>query len=120
MVRTGRSETAEDVDIFRTEDGGLNWTRIVAVDPISWISHGVREEGLKRWLWFRTPEDGWLGSLDPDGTASVSVTHNGGVDWRRVALPAPPGGWAPGDTLTLVPPRMSPGGDGVLMLLDTT
>ena len=120
MVRTGRSDTAEDVDIYRTENGGLDWTVVATVDPISWVSHGLREEGLKRWIWFRTPLDGWVGSLEQDGSASVYVTHDGGEQWRWAPLPEPPGGWSAGDTLTLEPPRISGSGDGALMLVDTT
>jgi photosystem II stability/assembly factor-like uncharacterized protein len=120
MVRTGRSDVVEDVDIFRTGDGGLSWVRVLSVDPISWISHGVREEGLKRWVWFRTRLDGWLGTLEPDGSVSVSVTHDGGEDWRRVPLPEPPGGTPAGDTLTVLPPRIADGGAGALVLTDTT
>jgi photosystem II stability/assembly factor-like uncharacterized protein len=120
MVRTGRSDTVEDVDILRTVDGGLSWARVLSVDPISWISHGVREEGLKRWVWFRSQLDGWLGTLEPDGSVSVSVTHDGGADWRRVPLPEPPGGPPTGDTLVVVPPRIEDAGAGALVLIDTT
>jgi photosystem II stability/assembly factor-like uncharacterized protein len=120
MVRTGRSDTVEDADIYRTENGGLDWTLVTSVDPISWIGNGLREEGLKRWIWFRTPRDGWLGSLEQDGSASVYVTHDGGEQWRRVPLPEPPGGWSAGDTLVLEPPRISPDGSGALMLVNVT
>lgn len=130
IVRTGRGESLEDVDILRTGDGGLNWTPILSVDPITWISHGVREQGLKRWVWFRTQRDGWLGTLEPDGSVSVSVTHDGGEDWRRVALPEPPGGWTAaglltngwtvGQTLAIMPPRITDSGRGTLVLVDVT
>ena len=119
MVRTGRSDTSEDAEIFRTDDGGLDWTSVASVDPISWISHGLQEQGLKRWLSFRSTSDGYLGSLEPDGSASVYVTHDSGVDWRRVALPPPPGGWPRGDTLTLLPPDVSDDGQGTLVMVDT-
>src|SRR5215472_1920142 len=76
MVRTGRSDTTEDAVIFRTDDGGLDWTVAASVDPISWTSHGLEEEGLKRWLSFRTVSEGLMGSLQPDGSAAVYVTHD--------------------------------------------
>jgi photosystem II stability/assembly factor-like uncharacterized protein len=120
MVRTGRSDTVEDAQIYRTENGGLDWTVVASVDPISWINRGLREEGLKRWIWFRNAQDGWIGSLEADGSASVYVTHDGGAHWRWERLPEPPGGWTPGDTLVLGTPRISDGGAGELMLVDTT
>jgi len=118
MVRTGRSDTTEDAVIFRTDDGGLDWTVAASVDPISWTSHGLEEEGLKRWLSFRTLSDGLLGTLEPNGSPAVYVTHDGGADWALVPLPPPPGGWAAGDTLTLLPPTMSLEGDGAMMVVD--
>jgi len=120
MVRTGRSDTAEDADIYRTADGGLNWTDVAGVDPIAWVSHGLQEAGLKRWLSFRSPSDGWLGTLEPDGSAGVYVTHDGGDDWQLVLLAGPPGGWPPGDDLMIVPPEVAEGGDGALLVVDLT
>jgi photosystem II stability/assembly factor-like uncharacterized protein len=120
MVRTGRSDTAEDAVIYRTDDGGLDWTVAASVDPFSMISHGLQEEGLKRWLSFRTMSDGLLGTLEPDGTVAVYVTHDAGAGWRLVPLPAPPGGWSPGDTLTVLPPSISADGDGAMMVVDAS
>jgi photosystem II stability/assembly factor-like uncharacterized protein len=120
MVRTGRSDTSEDAEIFRTDDGGLSWTVAASVDPVTWVSHGLREEGLKRWLWFRTLDDGLLGALQPDGSAAVYVTHDAGADWRLLPLGAPPGGWGAGDTLTLLPPAMSDDGEGAMVVVDTS
>ncbi len=118
MVRTGRSDTVEDAEIYRTADSGITWTEIASVDPIAWVSHGIQEAGLKRWISFRTTRDGWLGSLEPDGSAAVYVTHDGGDEWRRVALPEPPGGWVAGDTLTLEPPQVAGTGRGEIELVD--
>jgi hypothetical protein len=120
MVRTGRSDSAEDAAIYRTADGGQDWTVVASVDVVTLSSHGLTEAGLKRWLSFRTRQDGYLGALEPDGSASVSVTHDGGVSWRRVPLPEPPGGWGVGDTLTLLPPSIADDGQGSLLLVDTT
>jgi Photosynthesis system II assembly factor YCF48 len=120
MMRTGRSDTSEDAQVFRTADGGLDWTLAVNVDPISLVSHGLREQGLKRWLWFRTLDDGLMGALQPDGSVAVYVTHNGGVDWRLVPLAAPAAGWPAGDTLTLLPPTISEDGEGTMLVVDTS
>jgi photosystem II stability/assembly factor-like uncharacterized protein len=120
VAGAGRSDSVEDAEIYRTDDGGLDWTSVASVDPISWVSHGLREQGLKQWLWFRTPRDGWLGSLEADGSASVYVTHDGGAQWRWSPLPEPPGGWSAGHALLLEPPRVATTGDGAMMLADTT
>src|SRR5215472_6944122 len=120
MVRTGRSDTAEDAVVYRTDDGGLDWTVAASVDPFSWTSHGLQEEGLKRWLSFRTTSDGLMGALGPDGTIGVYATHDGGTDWHMVPLVPPPGGWTPGDTLTLLPPSISADGDGAMMVVDAS
>ena len=120
MVRTGRSDTTEDATIFKTDDGGLDWTIAASVDPISWLSRGLREEGLKRWLWFRTVADGLLGTVQPDGSVAVYVTHDGGTDWRLAPLPPPAGGWNAGDTLTPLPPTISADGEGAMIVVDTS
>jgi len=120
LARTPRSAGLEDVELYRTENGGLDWTTVNSVDPVSWISRGLREEGLKRWLWFRTSRDGWLGTLEADGSVSISVTHDGGAQWRRTPLPEPPAGWSAGDTLMLEAPSVSDGGTGALLLADAT
>jgi photosystem II stability/assembly factor-like uncharacterized protein len=119
MVRTGRSDTTEDAEIFRTDDGGLDWTIAASVDPIAWTSRGLQEQGLKRWLSFRTLSDGALGTIEPDGSAAVYVTHDGGADWRLVPLAPPAGGWKPGDTLALLPPTISANGEGAMIVVDT-
>jgi photosystem II stability/assembly factor-like uncharacterized protein len=120
MVRTSRSDTTEDAVIYKTDDGGIDWTVAASVDPITWTSHGLQEEGLKRWLSFHTPTDGLMGSVEPDGSAAVYVTHDGGVDWRLVPLPAGPGGWNAGDTVTLLPPTISANGEGAMMVVTTS
>lgn len=119
MLRTGRSDTTEDAQVFRTDDGGLDWTLAAGVDPIAWTSHGLQEQGLKRWLWFRTLSDGMMGTIEPDGSAGVYVTRDGGLDWRLVPLSPPAGGWKPGDTLALLPPTISANGDGAMIVVDT-
>jgi len=120
LARTARGTDLEDVELYRTENGGLDWTSVLTVDPVSFTSHGLTEQGLKRWLWFRTPLDGWLGSLEGDGSVSLAVTHDGGEQWRRMPLPEPPAGWSPGDQLVLEAPRVADSGTGALLLTDET
>ncbi|HKF76895.1 MAG TPA: hypothetical protein VKF59_12185 [Candidatus Dormibacteraeota bacterium] len=118
LVSADREPIARDVDILQTEDGGLDWSRLVRVDRDHPAGGGLDEAPTKTSLWFQTDRDGWLGAVAPDGSVVLYVTHDGGVAWRRSILPAPPGGWNAGDALLLSRPRISPDGRGAFVVTD--
>lgn len=118
-VTHDRGSQAQDLALYRTDDGGLDWIELARVDPAHPASHGIEEGGLKGGVWFRDARDGWMGGLEADGSASVYVTHDGGDSWRKVRLPEPPGGWNAGDARVMDLPRFSDDGRGALLLVDT-
>lgn len=118
LVSADREPIARDVDILRTEDGGLDWSRVVRVDADHPAAGGLDEAPRKTALWFQTDRDGWLGAVALDGSVVLYVTHDAGVTWRRSNLPAPPGGWNAGDALLLSRPRVSPDGRGAFVVTD--
>lgn len=119
LLTNDRGPLAQDVTLYRTENGGLNWTESVRVDVGHPLSHGMTESGLKSGPWFRTALDGWIGNQEPDGSAALYVTHDGGREWRGVPLPEPPGGWNVGDAVQLLQPGVSGDGRGALAVVDT-
>jgi photosystem II stability/assembly factor-like uncharacterized protein len=103
----------QPVTLYRTVDGGRDWALVTGAGP------GLPAEGMKAWIWFRTRLDGWVGSLERDGSASVAVTHDGGGSWRAAALPEPAGGWNAGHALALTPPSVAADGRGALVVVDS-
>jgi len=119
MLTDARGPLAQDATLYRTENGGLDWTEVVRVDLGHAVSHGITETGLKSGPWFRTALDGWIGYQSTDGSGGLYVTHDGGKEWHKVPLPEPPGGWNVGDALLLTPPGISGDRHGALLVVDT-
>jgi photosystem II stability/assembly factor-like uncharacterized protein len=91
LVQEGSSGGATTEGLFDTTDGGKTW--INRGDPVRAPDWAFR-------IVFADPLRGWLYSLSSEPVAYA--TADGGNSWRRVALPAPPGGWP-------VAPAGSPG-----------
>lgn len=79
--------------LYGTEDAGRHWSELLRTGDQR-AQSGITETGIKGQVWFRGPADGWIWSTEPDGSGAVYVTRDGGRQWRKVALPPPPGGWA--------------------------
>ena len=119
LLTDARGPLAQDATLYRTENGGQDWTELVRVDVGHAVSHGITETGLKSGPWFRTALDGWIGYQGTDGSGGLYVTHDGGREWHKAPLPEPPGGWNVGDALLLTPPGISDDGHGALLVVDT-
>lgn len=100
-----RSHVGQDAQLLRTRDGGAHWQLLVTTGGHP-LSQGLSEHTDKLWVSFEDPLNGWIGGREPDGSPSLSVTHDGGVGWTRVVLPAPPGGWVENSLATISPPRI--------------
>jgi photosystem II stability/assembly factor-like uncharacterized protein len=82
LVQEGSSSGSTTEALFHSTDGGKTWLN--QGDPVlaeDWAFRVVFADRLR----------GWLYSLS-SGT-NAYATADGGSTWRRVALPAPPGGW---------------------------
>jgi photosystem II stability/assembly factor-like uncharacterized protein len=91
LVQEGSAGGATTEGLFHTTDGGKTWLN--QGDPVPAPDWAFR-------IVFADPLRGWLYSLSSGPNAYG--TADGGSSWRRIALPAPPGGWP-------VAPAGSPG-----------
>jgi photosystem II stability/assembly factor-like uncharacterized protein len=88
LVHVGAGMNHDYVAIYRTDDGGASWTRII--DP--YIDGGI-QSCSKNALMFTSATDGWL-TGDCNGVkASVLLyqTNDAGSTWQEVTLPGPAG-----------------------------
>jgi photosystem II stability/assembly factor-like uncharacterized protein len=81
LVQEGSSGATTE-GLFHTTDGGRTWLN--QSDPVPAPDWAFR-------IVFADPLRGWLYSLSSGPNAYATV--DGGSSWRRIALPAPPGGW---------------------------
>jgi photosystem II stability/assembly factor-like uncharacterized protein len=84
--------------IYRTTDSGAHWTEVARVDTNHPTSHGlqlIREisQGFETGLVFIDSEHGYMALPETDGTRRLYVSQDGGSNWTRAELSAPPGGW---------------------------
>jgi photosystem II stability/assembly factor-like uncharacterized protein len=117
ILSTSQGRLGQDSELYRTQDGGAHWRLLTETDTGHPLSHGIAEQVDKAWVSFDDPLNGWLGGHEPDGSPSLYVTHDGGQEWTKVALPAPPGGWVQESLVAMTPPRISSTG-GVLVVSD--
>ncbi len=79
----GPGAGSESVDIFGTTDGGLIWRKVASTDG----SSGLSREGIKNGISFQDAQNGWATGSTASSIPWLSVTHNGGLNWQRQALP---------------------------------
>lgn len=86
LVHIGGGMSHDYSYLYATEDSGATWERIV--DPYSGGIQSLRNTGIA----FADPEYGWV-TKDNLGVlpgAFFEQTTDGGLNWEKVSLPAPP------------------------------
>jgi photosystem II stability/assembly factor-like uncharacterized protein len=105
----------QDLEVWRTDDGGQHWQLLVQADANHAVSHGIPVQDIKLGLSFADPQEGWLAALNRDGSPSLFRSRDGGQSWALVPLPSPAGGWA-GRSGVASSPRISRDGQGALVV----
>jgi len=96
VTNGGPGAGSESVDIFRTTDGGDVWKKVASTDGPS----GLSREGIKSGISFKDAQNGWATASTASSTPWLYVTHNGGSNWQRQALP----GVKPNSSYLTTPP----------------
>jgi photosystem II stability/assembly factor-like uncharacterized protein len=87
LVHMGVGMNHDYVSLFRSQDGGLTWARLL--DP---YGDGGIQSCTKTAVYFTSPTTGWILG-DCQGVAAGALlfqTADGGATWNRVDLPEPP------------------------------
>jgi photosystem II stability/assembly factor-like uncharacterized protein len=116
LAPESRGPFVQDVVLYATANAGADWTEELHVDQAQPVSHGITDTGVKDAMTFQTLTDGSIESVEPDGSAAVYVTHDGGREWRKLPLPRPPSGWPAPNVLRVEAPQIDRG-HGELALL---
>jgi photosystem II stability/assembly factor-like uncharacterized protein len=88
MAHTGAGMNHDYYALLATNDGGVTWKTLLSPNDDNSGTQGGSKSGLV----FVTPLDGWM-TVDYHGVVSIPYffkTHDGGVTWEGVNLPAPP------------------------------
>jgi photosystem II stability/assembly factor-like uncharacterized protein len=81
-VGVQRAESSFLGQLYRTVDGGKNWT---------WVSGALGASSLVRFI---DRQNGWIASTDAKMDSELWATHDGAESWNQVKL-APPAGVGP-------------------------
>jgi photosystem II stability/assembly factor-like uncharacterized protein len=97
MVDSGHGWGMAGSTVYRTSDGGSNWTNVM---PRS-VARGAQTAAV-----FRTISQAWLAVAPAAGSGSITVyrTSNGGASWQGAAL-SEQGGVQPGQRLSFADAR---------------
>jgi photosystem II stability/assembly factor-like uncharacterized protein len=111
-------QVVEDLALWRTLDGGRRWEQMVAVDAAHPLDHGVSGKDHISHVSFLDRDTGWMVTQGVAASSVVYVTHDGGRQWTRTAIPIAPSGLKGEDWLYLGDPVVSRGGQGMMSVLD--
>src|SRR5437667_11216624 len=87
LASWGGSVVQENVEIYRSIDGGETWI-VVAEQTYGNRKSGLPFSGTKSSITFINPTTGWITGFGPD-LVYVYVTHDGGRTWRPQDIPLP-------------------------------
>lgn len=93
MASLGAAAGSQQVEIYRTSDGGMNWQAIPntlehpSQAPLNALPLGCDKTGFT----FLDPSTGWVTANCPGGILFFQVTHDGGQNWKNQELMPPPG-----------------------------
>jgi photosystem II stability/assembly factor-like uncharacterized protein len=111
-------QSPQDVALWRTVDGGRHWEALLSIDGAHPTGHGISNADQILSISFQDRDTGWMATQGAAASAVLYMTHDGGREWQAVPLPAGPPGPAREDWLYLGDPVLSPGGRGVLPVVD--
>jgi photosystem II stability/assembly factor-like uncharacterized protein len=116
--RVPGDQSAQDVTLWRTVDGGRRWETLLGIDASHPYSHGVSGADQLVSVSFRDRDRGWIVTQGTAASAVIYTTRDGGREWEAVPLPAGLPGAAREDYLNTYDPVVSPDGRGVLPVVD--
>lgn len=111
-------ELAQELTLWRTDDGGRRWEPLVNVDAAHLRDHGLSGADQLADVSFQDRDTGWIMGRGAAAATVVYVTHDGGRQWSRARLPVGAPGPAPQDWLYLGDPAVSAGGQGMMSVFD--
>jgi len=110
----GAAAGSQDVELYRTVDGGGSWTLLSAVTQQHPAPHGIPTIGIKTGVVFANPLRGFVTGYHGQVPGfAVYTTADGGRSWRPTRLPLPPGYPASSAFPLTFPPTFT-GASGVL------
>ncbi|MBV6396560.1 MAG: Ycf48-like protein [Anaerolineales bacterium] len=93
LAGLGAGAGSEAIALFKTGDGGMNWTRVYINDPTTdGYSDSLPLGGQKGGFAFINASRGWVGGSVPiDNYIYLYATQDGGATWVETNLALPPG-----------------------------
>ncbi|TDA70310.1 MAG: hypothetical protein D9V47_01860 [Clostridia bacterium] len=116
LVHQGAATGSEAVDVFRTTDGGNNWTRVSGAGTEDYrpAPGNLPFGGGKTGIGFADPATGWVSGYAPaQGALWLYVTRDGGITWEEERGLRLPPAYRESEAETL-PPRFFDARRGVL------
>ena len=112
MQGDGVATGANPVTIYKTEDGGEDWTKISSSQDKESNPESLPQMGLKTGITFLDVSTGWVGFDIPAPEPALYVTHDGGQTWQSQELPVPKNN--DGLTFSITPPTFFTKLDGII------
>ncbi len=99
----------EDVELYRTTDGGVSWGLAAMATQQGPSPTGLPAGGIKTGIGFANPHQGWLtGYRGSEAGIWLYRTNDAGTTWARTTLPTPAGHSSTEFPLTFPPVFIGP------------